>query len=83
MVFACLITETVSQVYEVQRLGDICTMNLPRKTKYRDLHRAIGWRIVNIIYSNEKIRYAWQYTNNLNEMINDIVGQFANQRSTK
>ena len=51
MVFACLITETVSQVYEVQRLGDICNMNLPRKTKYRGLYRAIGWRIVNVIYS--------------------------------
>ena len=57
MVFAYLITEKISQVYEVQRLGDICTMNLPRKTKYRDLYRAIGCRIVNIIYSYETIRY--------------------------
>ena len=74
MVFAYLITEKISQVYEVQRLGDICTMNLPRKTKYRDLYRAIGCRIVHIIYSYEKL-------DTPNEMIN--VDQFANQRSTK
>ena len=55
MVFAYLITEKISQVYEVQRLGDICTMNLPRNTKYRDLYRAIGCRIVHIIYSYEKL----------------------------
>ena len=56
MVFAYLITEKISQVYEVQRLGYISTMNLPRKTKYRDLYRAIGCRIVNVIYSYDKIR---------------------------
>ena len=58
MVFAYLITEKISQVYEVQRLGDICTMNFPRKTKYRkyrDLYRAIGCRFVNITYSYEKL----------------------------
>ena len=58
MVFAYLITEKISQVYKVRRLGDICTIKLPRKTKYRDLYRAIGCRIVNIIYSYEAIRYA-------------------------
>ena len=62
MVFAYLITEKISQVYEVQRLGDISTMNLPRKTKYRDLYRAIGCRIVNFIYSYEKLDKAGSKT---------------------
>ena len=81
MVFAYLITEKISQVYEVQRLGDICTMNLPRKTKYRDLYRAIGCRIVHIIYYYEKLDTP--YIDNLNKMTNDIDGEFATKKSTK